>query len=654
MATNWEIQGVRLDGKASVDAWDVIVNQNLSVLGTTTLTGTLTANGASTFNSNITQAASQTATLNSPVTINNTLDVDPNSSSDEGIDIVNAGSGQPQLTIGTNTIQEDSGGDMLIGLGNDEVTFESTGTLAKLTMSSTGAGSAIISADKSGVNALLALLHSNGTIAGLEVTGTVSACNLQISAHGKTPQHKWYIGSTGHSTDGLAISVLGLTENFLSFATGQVVINDDSHDIDFRVETDSTSNALLVDASADKVEVNVDLDITNTTTTIVGAITQTGNYGLTGDITASGTTQSITGSSAINLTGDTTVDGTFTNKDSGTNTPIIEMTDSTNTFEVWKYEYDGTNSASVLTWNPNNEPSHYLKFQDNFGNDSLFILAGATQAQIQSYSANWRYRGGANHIAYETSAGANMAKLNMNAGNNFYEQYSGDTEFNPSGSNTANWKFNSNTYTSAGVPLFGLTEASDLIHMSGSIFATALSITNAPLKQLSDTSANLATSMTRDGEMAYSTDSDEFVGLKSGDKAYLQSPSVLTFAQDIISSAYAGTINPNYHVGTPPATGLKTPFDGYIVGISVEFTTTPGGPTQMTFGPTINGASVVPAQVTTAITGTDIYGSVQPHVAPFSAGDRLGIEMGYIGPPPMFAIGATWIELHVVYKMPIT
>jgi len=190
MATNWEIQGVRLDGKASIDAWDVYVNQNLSVLGTTTLTGTLTADGDSTFNADITQAASQTATLNSPVTINNILDVDPNSGSDEGIEIVNAGAGQPQLTIGTNTIQEDSGGDMLIGLGNDEVTFESNGTLARLTMSSTGAGTALISADTGGVNALL---HSNGTIAGLEVTGTPSSCNLQISAHCKTLQHKWYI-----------------------------------------------------------------------------------------------------------------------------------------------------------------------------------------------------------------------------------------------------------------------------------------------------------------------------------------------------------------------------------------------------------------------------------------------------------------------------
>jgi hypothetical protein len=652
MATNWEIQGVRLDGKASIDAWDIYVNRNLTVTGTSQLDGFLIVEKTATFNANIVQAHSQTATLNSPVTINNTLDVDPNSGSDEGITILNAGAGQPQLTIGTNSIQEDGSGDMLVDLGNDEVNFESGGTLAKLSMTSTGAGTALISATDSGVSSVL---HSNGTIAGWEITGD----KLQISAHGASPQHKWYIGSTNISTAGQAISVLGLTESTGNFATGEVVINEDSQDIDFRVESDSTSDALFVDASADKVEVNVNLDITNTTTTVggdinlTGDITQTGNYGLTGDITASGTTQAITGSLAINLSGDTTVDGTFTNKDTGTNTPIIEMTDSTNTFEVWKYAYDAVNSSSVLTWNPNHEPSHHIKFQDNFGNDSLFILAGITATQVQSYAANWRYRGGANYIAYETAAGANMAKLNMNAGNNFYEQYSGDTEFNPVGSNTANWKFNSNTYTSAGVPLFGLTETSDLIHMSGSIFATALSITNAPLQQLSDTSANLATSMTRDGEIAFSTDANEFVGHKATSESYLQSPSVLTFTQDITSASYGGSIYPNYHVGTPPVNGLKAPFDGYIVGLSVEFTTAPGGPTQMTFAPMINGSTVVAAVVTTAPSGTDIYGSIQPHVAPFSAGDRLGMEMGFIGPTPVTAIGATWVELHVVYKMPI-
>ena len=630
--TNWEIQGVRLDGKASVDAWDVYVNQNLSVTGTTTLTGTLTANGASTFNSNITQAASQTATLNSPVTINNTLDVDSGLTGDEGITISNThGSGNPSLIL-------DNGSEEAIFMLNSSDVLNIWSDAGPVAQSSGGA---------------------------------LSTFTLYLGAANGTFNKEFLTAHTTSETGG-------------NFTAGEVVINEAGVDMDFRVETENITSAFRVDASADKVKVNVDLDITNTTTTVAGNIalggnltgtgditrtgdsaitgnitgtgdiTRTGDFDLTGDITASGTTQAITGSSAINLTGDTTVDGTFKNEDSGTNIPIIEMTDSTNTFEVWKYEYDGTNSASVLTWNPNNEPSHYIKFQDNFGNDSLFILAGATQTQIQSYAANWRYRGGANHITYETSAGANIAKLNMNAGNNFYEQYSGDTEFNPSGLNTANWKFNSSTYTSAGgIPLFGLTETSDLIHMSGDIFATALALTNAPLKQLSDTSANLATKMTRDGEIAFSTDAYEFVGHKATSESYIPSPSVLTFNQDITSTAYAGTINPNYHIGTPPATGLKTPFDGYIVGLSVEFALSPIGVTQMTFAPTINGTTVVPAVVTTAITGTDVYGSVQPHVAPFSAGDRLGIEMGYIGPPPTQAIGATWIELHVVYKMPI-
>ena len=521
--TNWEIQGVRLDGKASIDAWNVWVNQKLTVTDTTTLNGATTINAAT--------------------TINSTLAVDPNSGSNVGISISNSGAGLATFSIDSGTIQ-----------GNTtETLITPEGEVLTITGASAGYTDLKIqntTSNKSRLYLESSALYDNTSVLNIEGEGGVT-----ISGKGTLPSLNFYTGDTNAAFTGNLLTLKSLSESGGNFATGEVVVNEPGADIDFRVESDTVTDAFKVDASTDKVEVNTDFDITNTTTTIAGDIgltgdiTQTGNYGLTGDITASGTTQALTGSTAINLTGATTItgttqmdgnatiDGTFKHTNTTTNTPIIQMADSSTTLDVWKFEYDAVNSQSVLKFNPGTASGLRLDMLDNFGNTAFYFTPGVTGTQIQSYYAKWRYRGGNNHISYENAGGSNMAKLNMTAGNNFYEQYEGDWEFNPNMGNNSNFRYNSITYPSAGVPLFGLTEGTDTINMSGSIFATNLEIINEPLKQYEDTTANLdATKLTRDGEIAYSSDDEMFVSrVKTGKKIAAGSTVMFTYAENMTS-----------------------------------------------------------------------------------------------------------------------
>lgn len=257
------IDTIRYDGLKYIDAYNAdIVNNttiggNITVGGTSILTGTLTANGAS--------------------TINNTLDVDPNSGSNEGIALVNSGGGLATLSIDSGYIK-----------GNTtETLFEPQGGLLTVSTASSGYTELKIQNTTSNKAKLLldgSSLYDNTSVLNIEGDGGVA-----LSGKGTLSFINFYTGDTNTGFTGNVLSLVSLSESGGNFATGEVVVNEPGDDIDFRVETDTITNAFKVDAGSDTVETNAPFTTNSSFTT---ASTATFNNGFTAsddsDVTKSG------------------------------------------------------------------------------------------------------------------------------------------------------------------------------------------------------------------------------------------------------------------------------------------------------------------------------------------------------------------------------
>jgi len=196
--TNWEIQGVRLDGKASIDAWDVITNNNLSVSGTTTLTGALTAGSGAGITGDITGTGDITRTGD----INLTGDINQ--------------TGAYGLT--GNIILENP----TSGAGGILVNSTHASGDSQLELQTTG-GSSFLYTNQDGD---LSIWSDVGPVS-QSSGGTLSTFNLALGAGNGTFNKSFLKAQT-------------LSESGGNYATGKVVLNEAGADMDFEVIVNGT------------------------------------------------------------------------------------------------------------------------------------------------------------------------------------------------------------------------------------------------------------------------------------------------------------------------------------------------------------------------------------------------------------------------------
>jgi len=113
------------------------------------------------------------------------------------------------------------------------------------------------------------------------VRSTANAPSFNLQESDASNQH-WVFGSyagtlalrdvTG-GTYPLQIANSGVTTNALNILAGETVINDNSADRDFRVESDNNTHALFVDASNDRVSIRNSSEINSGALSVNGSIT---------------------------------------------------------------------------------------------------------------------------------------------------------------------------------------------------------------------------------------------------------------------------------------------------------------------------------------------------------------------------------------------
>jgi len=104
-----------------------------------------------------------------------------------------------------------------------------------------------------------------------------------------TARRNWAIGNGGSAYGNFTIGVSNVVDGdpmangthktpFIIQPSGAVVINEDSNDADFRVESDSNSHMLFVDAGNDRVSIGESTNAPNATLEVVGGVTMTAGW----------------------------------------------------------------------------------------------------------------------------------------------------------------------------------------------------------------------------------------------------------------------------------------------------------------------------------------------------------------------------------------
>jgi len=241
MATNWEIQGVRLDGKASLDAWDAIINQNLSVAGTTTLTGALTAGTGAAITGNSTLSG------NLAITGDLTGTGDITRTGDSAITGDITGTGDITRTGNLAITGDITGTGDITRTGDSAITGDITGTgditrtgTISLTNTTTGAGGILVNSTHASGDSQLELRATSGSSflftnqdgdlsiwsdsgpVSQSSGGTISTFNLALGAGNGTFNKSFLKAQT-------------LSESGGDYATGKVEINEAGADMDFEI-----------------------------------------------------------------------------------------------------------------------------------------------------------------------------------------------------------------------------------------------------------------------------------------------------------------------------------------------------------------------------------------------------------------------------------
>jgi hypothetical protein len=211
---NWEIQGVRLNGQASITAWDVKIFDDLTVTDTTTLSGNVTLTGDITQTGDIALTGDLTGTGDLTRT------------------------GDVALT-----------GDLT---GTGDITR--TGTLA-LTNTTTGIAGILVNSTDAAGDSQIRLQTTSGSLYSFinqdgnsDFYGTKA---LRIGHGGSLNATSMYLGASTNSFSLEAIELQTTAASGTNVTAGTVKINPNSSNIDFSVSGDTVADLISIDAGND-------------------------------------------------------------------------------------------------------------------------------------------------------------------------------------------------------------------------------------------------------------------------------------------------------------------------------------------------------------------------------------------------------------------
>ena len=286
MATNWEIQGVRLDGKASVDAWDIYVNQNLSVTGTTTLTGALTAGSGAGITGNSTLAGNLAITGDLTGTGNITR------TGDSAITGDITGTGDITRTGNLALTGNITGTGDITRTGDSAITGDITGTgdltrtgTISLTNTTTGAGGILVNSTHASGDSQLELRATSGSsFLFTNQDGDLSIWSdsgpVSQSSGGSLSTFNLALGAGNGTFNKSFLKAQTLSESGGNYATGKLTINEAGADMDFEIIVDGSGTfpaAFKVDSNANLTYGSVQVDTefrlkADTTSNILGTM----------------------------------------------------------------------------------------------------------------------------------------------------------------------------------------------------------------------------------------------------------------------------------------------------------------------------------------------------------------------------------------------
>lgn len=304
---------------------------------------------------------------------------------------------------------------------------------------------------------------------------------------------------------------------------------------DFSVETTSFTGAtpaFRLNYASDTLTIKVP-------TTFDGNVTHT-----------AGTTIDFTGTTVIGLptTGVTGLDGgvTWTNTGVGTPTPDLTVNDGTLSIRAWEWRHD----AGDMEWkiNPDSNSAFATEIYSQNGLPDLKIDEGGTgvDGRVTFYGEKFQFfprpvgdGGQGGYVEYYISDGTKVMEWNLqdsavtaNKGYRFDVKQSitgaGKFELNTTSQSDMDFVVNTSTLSDS----FYIDYGNDSLAFKG--------VLAEPWPTNNDTEANLATTLTQPGDIAYGTDADELITrtnfTSGGGRNYnhfMNSTVQYTFAEDI-------------------------------------------------------------------------------------------------------------------------
>ena len=255
--TNWEIQGVRLDGKASIDAWDIsILNTatisngltisaggaaitgnstlggNLAITGDLTGTGDITRTGDSAITGDITGTGDITRTGNLALTGNITGTGDITRTGDSAI--------TGNITVAGNI----TGTGDLTRTGTISLTNTTTGTAGMLVNSTDAAGDSQLELRTTGGSAFV-FTNQDGN------TDFYSNEQIRFGHAGSFNTTSFWLGASTNSFSKEGFSIQTTASSGTNVTEGMIKVNPNSEDIDFSISSDNVADLIKVDAGND-------------------------------------------------------------------------------------------------------------------------------------------------------------------------------------------------------------------------------------------------------------------------------------------------------------------------------------------------------------------------------------------------------------------
>lgn len=385
-----------------------------------------------------------------------------------------------------------------------------------------------------------------------------------------------------------------------------------------------------------------------------------------GDVThTSGTTIDFTGTTVLGLPSSSAsaLDGavTWNNTGVGTPTPDLTVNDGTLSIRAWEFLHN----AGDMEWkiNPDSDSAFEFKVYSQNGLPDIAVDEGGTgvDGRFTFYGEKFQLfprpvgdGGQGGYVEYYISDGTKVMEWNLqdaavtaNKGYRFDVKASitgaGKFELNTTSQSDMDFVVNTSTIADSFVIDYG----DDSLAFKG--------ILAEPFPTYSDTAANLATTLTKQGAIAYDTTNSELAMRSNGFNSYVLTPLVHSFTFDFPNPTVtvSGPFNPVAN-GLHAKSGVTALWDGYIVGFAVEVENVPGVGVLADFRPRVNGTNLTSLSAVVNATGNfEATVTAAPNAVSINSGDRLTAALEQLLGSPTSAMGETLAQLYVVYKIPV-